>query len=121
MAKILTQHNERPPAARAVTVGDLVLSYIESLRMAGREPRTIQLYEFLARKRLLPAIGHVRAADLRPADVEHFYATQLTAGRLDGREGPCRPPRCTGWSTCCTRPCAGPSGMACACAMRPMP
>jgi integrase len=92
LAKILTQHSEGglPPPGR-VTVGDLVLSYIESRGVAGRAPRTIQLYELLARKRLLPAIGHLRAADLRPADVEHFYATQLPAGRLDGREGPLSP------------------------------
>ena len=83
LAKLLTQKAEGtlPPPGR-ITVAEVLTSYIDSRVTAGRAPRTVGPYRDLATQRIIPAIGSRKAADLRPADLERFYAEQLSAPRL---------------------------------------
>ncbi len=87
LAKLLTQKAEGtlPPPGR-ITVAEVLTSYIDSRVTAGRAPRTVGPYRDLATQRIIPAIGSRKAADLRPADLERFYAEQLSAPRLDKQQ-----------------------------------
>lgn len=61
-------------------MADILQTYIESRRVVGRAPRTIERYVRQADGHIIPALGKHKAADLRPADIERFYASKLADG-----------------------------------------
>ncbi len=81
LAKIIGQQTQGtlPPAGKT-TVADILQTYIDSRRVAGRAPRTIERYVEQADGHIIPALGKHKAADLRPADIERFYASKLADG-----------------------------------------
>lgn len=83
LAKILAQQAQGalPPAGKT-TVADILQTYIDSRRVAGRAPRTIERYIELADRHIIPALGTRKATDIRPADVERFYSSKLADGDL---------------------------------------
>src|SRR5262249_60342523 len=50
-------------------------------------PRSHERYAEIARKNLVPLIGTVELAKLRPADISAAYAKALTSGHRQGRGG----------------------------------
>ncbi len=62
------------------TLKEYLAQWLEAARpqLAGR---TVQRYEEILTKHLVPALGHVRLADLRPLDIQGYYSHALVAGR----------------------------------------
>ena len=50
-------------------------------------PRTLERYEEIAKKNLVPLLGAVSITKLRPIDISQAYATALTSGRRRGKGG----------------------------------
>lgn len=65
-------------------------SFVETWRsdyaIQHLEPTTIQAYNFLLDKHILPAIGHLKLAKVQPVHLNRLYNTMLTE-RTDGRSG----------------------------------
>jgi integrase len=70
-----------------LTVRDyLVDRYLPHVQ-AHREARTYLTARDICVKHLIPALGNLRLAKLRAADIQAYYDRKLTSGRLDGRGG----------------------------------
>lgn len=82
-----------------LTVGDYLESWLRDYAANNVSPYTLDRYESIVRKHLIPALGSVRMNQLTPVRIERYYATALESGRLthprkrpeDGSKTP--PPR----------------------------
>ena len=50
-------------------------------------PRTAEVYEYITRVHLVPALGHVPLTQLKPAAIQKYYSEKLSHGRHDGKGG----------------------------------
>ena len=48
-------------------------------------PRTAEVYEYIVRVHLIPALGHLPLTQLRPEHVQKYCAAKLLHGRFDGK------------------------------------
>jgi len=69
-----------------MTVEDGLLKWLDSARMSVA-PKTIERYEEIVRKHLIPALGSHSLTKLRALHIEAYYAKALEAGRCDKRGG----------------------------------
>lgn len=70
---------------------DFIPQYMESAKLK-LEPTTIEEYTRVINKYILPALGHLRLKDIRPAHVQKFV-NMLSSGeyRQDGKTGALKP------------------------------
>jgi len=74
-----------------ITVAELADEWLK-VRKTQLRPATWSSYERQLACHVLPAFGHVRVVDLKPAHLSDLYATMLESGRLTfGNEGTGRP------------------------------
>ncbi len=68
-----------------------VASYLEQWLLdycqPNLAPHTTQSYEFFIRRHIIPDIGLTPLCQLKPADLQHLYASKLSSGRRDGTGG----------------------------------
>lgn len=91
--------------AAGATFAETIEAYLEDRRAAGRERRTLQSYEELARLWLIPACGSVAIGKLRNTDLNRAYAAMTAAGLSPARverahavaRGACRKAMAWGW------------------------
>lgn len=63
-----------------LTVADLFERWLESFKGTNPKARTVVEYERIIRCRIIPSIGHVPVQQLRPLQVDAFYAQLREAG-----------------------------------------
>src|SRR6266498_3526981 len=69
-----------------VTVAAYLPRWLEHVR-PQISPRTFERYSEIVVKNILPALGVVQLAKLRPVQISEMYARALTSGRKDGTGG----------------------------------
>jgi integrase len=92
LAKLLTQKQEGMlPSPGKVTVAAVLRGFLDSRRTAGKAPSTLYRYGKLVELHIIPALGHIRLTDVRPAHLQEHYARELVAPRGDGKPGTLAP------------------------------
>ena len=78
-------------ADRRLKLVDFIPQYMESAKLK-LEPTTIEEYTRVINKYILPALGHLRLKDIRPAHIQKFV-NMLSSGeyRQDGKTGALKP------------------------------
>jgi len=69
-----------------ITLAEYLGRWLESMR-PNLGPRTFERYAGLMRRQVIPRIGSVHLAKLRPLHVQQLYAKLRENGRADGRGG----------------------------------
>jgi len=69
------------------TVGELLEQWLREYASINTTDRTQESYASVVHRHLIPTLGQVWLAELRPQDIQSYYATKLTAGRADGQGG----------------------------------
>jgi len=69
-----------------ITLAEYLNRWLESMR-PNLGPRTFERYAGLMRRQVIPRIGSVHLAKLRPLHVQQLYAKLRENGRADGRGG----------------------------------
>jgi len=88
LAQLVLEVTGTAPSARDATVGDLVAEWFE-LAKADLSPSTARGYEVSIRRYIVPALGSVPLAQLRPVQLDQLYA------RLRSGEAPATQPLAT--------------------------
>lgn len=70
-----------------ITVADFLRQWLDSYVAANLRARTWEGYRLIVERRLIPGLGAIPLADLRPSHIQDFYAKALSGPRLDGRPG----------------------------------
>ncbi len=65
---------------REITVSQFFERWLEDVAKASTRVRTYQSYRGLFETHILPALGTVKLADLRPEHLQRFYTTKTEAG-----------------------------------------
>lgn len=69
------------------TTGQFLEEWVSSYAVLHTSPRTAQSYEAEFRRHVVPALGKVPLADLRPHHIQAYYVEALKCGRKDGTGG----------------------------------
>lgn len=69
-----------------ITLGDWLTRWL-SEHGRSLKPTTVASYETIIKLHILPEIGHIPLAKLKPAHLQILYDEKLSHGRLDGRPG----------------------------------
>lgn len=67
-----------------MTVGEYLNKWLEH-KAADLAPRTLASYRMIVEKHLIPALGSIKLADLRPLHIQEYYQKALKEGRKDGK------------------------------------
>lgn len=87
-ARLVTQVHEGEYVERdGVTVAELVDRWLRDLAIAGRKPSTIQSYEEMIQRYVVPHLGSVRVQALTTEQLDRLYHWLRTEGRADGKGG----------------------------------
>jgi len=70
-----------------LTVGEWVISYLETYVRPSVRVKTFTTYEDMAKKHIVPALGTRLLQQLQTPEIQRFYNEKLEAGRLDGKGG----------------------------------
>ncbi|MEX2081897.1 MAG: Arm DNA-binding domain-containing protein, partial [Dehalococcoidia bacterium] len=74
----------RPPTSQAL--GPFMEGWLESVRPTIR-PSTLAMYEWAARKHIIPRLGEVEMRRLSPGQLNALYGVLLASGRRRGGGG----------------------------------
>lgn len=87
-ARLVTQVQDGEYVERdAVTVAELAERWLRAVAIEGLKPSTIQSYEAIVRRYVLPHIGSVRVQALTTEQLDRLYHYLCTEGRADGKGG----------------------------------
>ena len=70
-----------------LTVGDFLTRWLNDFAVPNVTPKTLRFYTDIVERHLIPALGAIMLAKLRPRHLIAYYAKALAEGRLDGRGG----------------------------------
>jgi integrase len=70
-----------------LTVADFLRRWLIDHAAIRVTPRTLESYQQECEKHLIPKLGAVKLAELRPLHLQRYYGQALTSGRLDGKGG----------------------------------
>ena len=70
-----------------LTVGEYLNQWIESYVVTNTSPRTVEGYQLIVRRHLIPNLGTIPLTQLQPSHVQNYYAKALSGGRTDGNGG----------------------------------
>lgn len=68
-----------------LTLGEFLERWLRDYVKPKLKPTTASRYASITDQHLIPALGHIPLAKLRPADLQRYYAEAEKRGRLDGR------------------------------------
>ena len=68
------------PAGRAITLGDWMRTWLESVAVRRVRPKTWEGYESYIRCHIEPGLGHHRLDKLQPEHLEAYYSRKLAEG-----------------------------------------
>lgn len=66
------------------TVADFMEKWLKDSVALQVRQTTLESYTYLARKHIIPEIGHLPLSKLQPLHIQQLYAKKLNTGRLDG-------------------------------------
>lgn len=61
------------------TVGDFLQAWLNDYCKASLSFRTVELYSYLCRVHITPAVGKIALTDINPQQLQHFYSEKLTS------------------------------------------
>ena len=70
-----------------LTITSYLEQWLRDYCQPNLAPHTTQSYEFFIRRHIIPDIGLTPLCQLKPADLQHLYASKLSSGRRDGTGG----------------------------------
>ena len=70
-----------------VSVADYLRRWLEDYARPNTAPKTFRTYTDIVNRHLIPTLGAIPLAKLRPAHIQAFYSQALKDGRLDGKGG----------------------------------
>jgi len=70
-----------------LTLGDLLGQWLREYAAMNTTDRTQESYSAVVRRHLIPALGKIWLVELRPQDLQSYYASKLAKGRVDGQGG----------------------------------
>ena len=83
----------------SLTVGEWMTYWLENHKKLSLRENTYDSYEKFIRLHIVPYIGHIKLAKLKPADLQQFYKKLLESGRVgqsvNRKEKPEKPVRLT--------------------------
>ena len=71
----------QPPDTGNITLADFLHRWLCDYAKPSTRPRTAERYESDVRLHIVPAIGHIKLTQLRPADIQSLEARLLAAGK----------------------------------------
>ena len=66
------------------TLGEYLERWLKDYAWSNLAPRTAEGYESIIRCHLIPAMGNISLAHLKPEHLQRYYSEKLSAGRYDG-------------------------------------
>jgi len=69
------------------SVGEYLRHWVDSYAIMHTAPRTVEGYQAIVNRYLIPALGEISLCELQPRHLEKYYADALSHGRLDGKGG----------------------------------
>jgi integrase len=76
---------DQPPGK--ISVGEYLQRWLRDYAEANTGPATLVQYESFVRRHLIPALGNIPLAKLRPQHIQAYYSHALRNGRADGKGG----------------------------------
>lgn len=70
-----------------LTVGEYLNQWLESYVATNTAPRTMEGYQLIVQRHLIPNLGAIPLTQLQPSHLQIYYAKALTGGRADGNGG----------------------------------
>lgn len=70
-----------------LSFGTFIQRWLREYAWPNLSPETAQVYEIIATRHLMPAIGKVSIQQLTPERIQAYYADKLANGRRDGQGG----------------------------------
>lgn len=67
------------------TVKDFLERWLDDYARPNLAPRTVEGYEHICTRHLIPSLGNVTLAQLKPEHIQKYLSLKLTNGRCDGR------------------------------------
>jgi len=74
-----------------VTVREFADRWLEHMATLGRDEGTLERYQGMLERHVLPSIGAMPLKELQPTDLSRLYAQLLRSGRRDGKPGGLHP------------------------------
>ena len=74
-------------APSRITTGQFLEEWVSTYALLHTSPRTAQSYAAEFRRHVVPALGKIPLADLRPHHIQAYYVEELRTGRSDGTGG----------------------------------
>lgn len=76
---------DQPPGK--ISVGEYLQRWLRDYAGTNTSPATLVQYESFVRRHLIPALGNIPLAKLRPQHIQAYYSQALQDGRADGKGG----------------------------------
>lgn len=70
-----------------LTVADYLAKWLQDYARPNVALKTLERYEDIVNRHLVPALGSLPLAKLKPLHIQDYYGKALQSGRLDGRGG----------------------------------
>jgi integrase len=70
-----------------LTLGDWLNQWLNDYVAIHLTPSTIESYSYIVRQHLIPGLGSIPLAQLRPYHIQDYYARALRSGRIIGEGG----------------------------------
>ncbi len=70
-----------------LTVGEWLLQWYENYVMIHETEGTQESYGYVIRQHLIPGLGPILLTQLRPNQIQSYYAKAVIGGRIDGKGG----------------------------------
>jgi len=70
-----------------ISLGEYLQHWVRSYVVIHTSPRTVEGYQSIVNRYLIPALGAIPLYQLQPQHLEKYYANALLNGRLDGKGG----------------------------------
>jgi integrase len=66
------------------TLGEYLERWLKDYVVPNLSPKTAEGYEHIIRRHLIPALGGIPLTQLKPENLQRYYAEKLSRGRCDG-------------------------------------
>ncbi|MGI6308449.1 MAG: tyrosine-type recombinase/integrase [Dethiobacteria bacterium] len=70
-----------------LTVAEWFTTWLNDYMKLSLRPTTWESYRYQVEGHIIPALGHLKLAQLQTAHIQRLYNDKLNSGRLDGKEG----------------------------------
>lgn len=68
-----------------MTLGEFLQRWLEDYCKPNLRQTTVDGYAVIIKKHLIPSLGHIKLAKLRPMHIQEYYTKAMRSGRADGK------------------------------------